>query len=80
MTTVSISKFKSNPMAVITNAGDYPIQIQNRSKIAGYFVSKDLFEKMVNFMEDIEDKKAIENADYKNGTTLEDMEKELGLE
>lgn len=80
MTTVSISKFKSNPMAVITSAGDYPIQIQNRSKIAGYFVGKDLFGRMVNFMEDIEDGRAIESADYKNGTSLEDLEKELRLE
>jgi len=79
MTSVSITQLKVNPMAVLNSADDYPVEIQNRSKIAGYFVGKNLFEKMVNFMEDIEDARAIKNADYKNGTLLEDLEKELGL-
>lgn len=79
MTTVSISQLKINPMAVFNTAIDFPIQIQNRNKTAGYFVGKKLFEKMVNYMEDIEDKNAIKNADYKNGTTLEDLEMELGF-
>ena len=51
MTSVSITQLKVNPMAVLNSADDYPVEIQNRSKIAGYFVGKNLFEKMVNFME-----------------------------
>lgn len=79
MTTVSISQLKANPMAVFNSSVDFPIQIKNREETTGYYVNKKLFEKMVRYMEDIEDKEAIETADYKNGTNLDDLELELGF-
>lgn len=79
MPTATISQIKTNPMAVFNTAIDLPVKIQNRNKTTGYFVSKELFEKMVAYMEDIEDKEALKNIDYKNGTSLEDLEIELGF-
>lgn len=79
MTTVSISQLKINPMAVFNTAVDFPIQIQNRNKTAGYFVGADLFEKIVEYLEDIEDKKVIDKTDFSKGTNFEDFAKELGI-
>ncbi|EKE05835.1 MAG: hypothetical protein ACD_19C00176G0057 [uncultured bacterium] len=73
MTTVSISQLKVNPMAVFSSAIDFPIQIQNRNKTAGYFVGKDLFEKMINYMEDVEDKKTIKSINLDDKTDFEDF-------
>ncbi|OGM28338.1 hypothetical protein A2962_00645 [Candidatus Woesebacteria bacterium RIFCSPLOWO2_01_FULL_39_61] len=80
MTSVSISELKANPSAVLSAADDYPISIKKRNKTAGYVVGKDIFEKLVTFVEDYIDKKAIEDADYTRGTSLDDFVKELGLE
>jgi antitoxin StbD len=79
MNTVSISKLKVNPMSVLSNTTDYPVQLQNRNKTVAYVVGKDLFEKMVSYMEEIEDKNAVKNADCRNSTALEDLESELGF-
>ena len=79
MTSVSISQLKMNPMAVIASAEDYPVQMQNRSKTVGYFVGKNLFEKMVEYLEDIEDSKVIEKTDFTKGTDFEEFAKELGI-
>ena len=79
MTTVSVSQIKINPMAVFNSAIDFPVQIQNRNKTAGYFIGKDLFEKMVLFMEDVEDKKAIDSMDLEDVTDFEEFATTLGL-
>jgi antitoxin StbD len=80
MTSVSISELKKNPSSVFAGAEDYPIAVLKRNKTAGYVVSKTMFEKLVEFVEDYIDRKAIKEADYKHGTPLEDLVKELGLE
>lgn len=80
MTSISISDFKKNPTNVLVSAEDYPVAVLNRNKTAGYVVGKDMFEKLVDFVEDYVDKKSIEKADYKNTTPLNDLVKELGLE
>jgi len=79
MATASITQLKMNPMAVIASAEDYPVQMQNRSRTVGYFVGKDLFEKMVEYLEDIEDSKVIEKTDFTKGTDFEEFAKELGI-
>lgn len=79
MNTVSISQLKMNPMSVLLSADDYPVEIQNRSKTAGYFVGTNLFEKMIAYMEDIEDKKAIETIDLDDKMNFEDFAKSLGI-
>lgn len=80
MNVVSISELKTNPSAVLSDANDFPIAIKNRNKTSGYVVGKDIFEKLVSFVEDYIDRKAIKEADYKRGTSLENVIKELGLE
>lgn len=79
MTSVSISDFKKNPAKVLAGAEDYPIAVLKRNKTAGYFVSKDMFEKLVEFVEDYVDKKAIEEADYSKGRDFEEIAQELGI-
>lgn len=79
MTTATISQVKINPMAVFNSAVDFPVQIQNRNKTAGYFVSKDLFEKMIEYMEDIEDKKTIDSIDLDDKSDFEEFAKSLGI-
>ncbi len=79
MTTATISQVKINPMAVFSRAIDFPIQIQNRNKTAGYFVGTELFERIIEYLEDIEDKKVIDKTDFSKGTKFEDLAKELGI-
>ncbi|MEK7498122.1 MAG: antitoxin [Patescibacteria group bacterium] len=79
MTSVSISQLKANPAAVLSSASDYPVAVQNRNKTAGYLVGKDLFEKMILFLEDIEDKKTIESIDLDDKGDFEEFAKELGI-
>ncbi len=79
MTIATISQVKINPMAVFNSAIDFPVQIQNRNKTAGYFIGSDLFEKIVEYLEDIEDKKVIDKTDFSKGTSFEDFAKELGI-
>lgn len=79
MTTATISQVKINPMAVFNSAIDFPVQIQNRNKTAGYFVGAALFEKIVEYLEDIEDKKVIDKTDFSKGTDFEEFAKELGI-
>mgnify|MGYP001584290237 FL=1 len=79
MTTISISQLKINPMAVMLSAQDFPVKVKNRDKTAGYFLGKDLFEKMIEYLEDIEDSRVIEKTDFSKGTNFEDLAKELGI-
>lgn len=79
MTTATISQVKVNPMAVFNKAVDFPIQIKNREKITGYYLDKDLFEKIIEYLEDIEDTKVINKTDFSKGTDFEEFAKELGI-
>ena len=79
MTSVSITELKTNPSAVLSAADDFPVAIMNRNRTKGYVVGKDLFEKIILYLEDIEDKKAIKSIDLNDKTDFEDFVKELGL-
>ena len=79
MTNVSISQLKANPSAVLSAAEDFPVAVQNRNKTAGYVVGKDIFEKLILFLEDIEDKKAIKSIDLNDKVDFEDFAKKLGI-
>ena len=80
MSIISISELKTNPAKAIEKAADMPVAIKKRNKTAGYVVGKDIFEKLVSFVEDYIDRKAISEADYKRGKPLQEVIKELGLE
>ena len=79
MPSVSITELKTNPSAVLSRAEDFPVAIQRRNKTAGYVLGKDLFEKLVLFLEDQEDKKIIEHTDFSKGRDFEELAKELGI-
>ncbi|KKQ55339.1 MAG: hypothetical protein US74_C0034G0004 [Parcubacteria group bacterium GW2011_GWA2_38_13] len=57
MNSISISQLKINPSKAISEALDYPIAVENRNKIEGYLLGKDLYEKIVAFIEDNIDRK-----------------------
>lgn len=83
MTSISISQLKTNPAAAIDQAIDYPLAVLSRSKVKAYLVGKDLFEKIVEFLEDWEDRRAIKSikkSDWGKGKSLDAVARELSLE
>jgi antitoxin StbD len=79
MNTASISQLKINPSFVISQATDYPVAVENRNKIQAYLVGKNLYEKMVSFIEDISDSIAVKKIDSSKGKDFEKLAKELGI-
>ena len=79
MNTISISQLKINPSKAILNATDFPLAVENRNKIEAYLLGKDLYEKIVSFMEDSIDKKAVLEADFEKGKDFEEIAKELNI-
>lgn len=79
MITASISDLKANPASIISQSADYPVAIQKRSKTQAYMVGKDIFEKLVAYLEDEIDAKAVRETDFSKGRDFEEVAKELGL-
>ena len=79
MNSVSVSQLKASPAKVIDQASDYPVAVRNRNKISAYVVGKQLYEKMVAYMENYIDKKAVDEADFSKGKDLEKLVEELEL-
>lgn len=79
MTTISISELKINPSRAIHAAEEYPITVENRGKTEAYLIGKDLYEKLIAYVEDYIDKKAISETDYKKGKDFEKIAKSLGI-
>mgnify|MGYP001613891990 FL=1 len=79
MNTISISQLKINPSKAIGEALDYPIAIENRNKIEGYLLGKDLYEKIVAFIEDNIDRRAVETTDFTKGEDFDKVLKELNI-
>jgi len=79
VTNVSISDLKTSPAKVIAASKDYPVAIQKRGKTQAYVVGKDLFEKIITFVEDYIDRKALEETDFGKGRDFEEVAAELGI-
>ncbi len=79
MTYASISDLKTNPASIISESLDYPVAIQKRSKTQAYLVGKDIFEKLVEKLEDEIDAKAIRGAKFDQVIDFEEVAKELGI-
>lgn len=79
MTTTTISQLKLNPSAVIAQASDYPVAVANRSTIAAYVVGKNLFEKLLAYVEDRVDVAAVTHADFSEKKDFEDVADTLGI-
>lgn len=79
MNTISISQLKINPSKAISEALDFPLAVENRNKIEAYLLGKDLYEKIVSYIEDFIDRKAIEETDFKKGKDFETVAKGLQI-
>ena len=79
MNTISVSQLKLNPAAALNLAEDYPVQITGRNEVRGYLVGKDIYEKMLSWIEDGMDVVALAKSEYPKGKKAEDLMVELGL-
>ena len=79
MNTISISDLKINPSKAISFASDYPIAIENRNKIKAYLLGKDLYEKLVSYVEQMIDKQAVEETNFSQGRDFEAVAKKLNI-
>ena len=79
MNNVSISQLKINPSRVISQASDYPVAVEKRNQIKAYVIGKELYEKIIAYIEDYLDKLAAKNTDFSKGKDFEKVTKELGL-
>ncbi len=79
MTSVTISQLKANPSAVISAADNFPVSIKNREKTKAYILGKDMFEKLILYLENVEDKKTIASIDLTKKRDFEDFAVELGI-
>lgn len=79
MNNVSISQLKTSPSKIISQAADYPIVIESRNKAKAYLVGKELYEKIVSFIEDYIDKAAFKKTDFSQGRDFEKVAEELGI-
>lgn len=79
MNSISISQLKINPSKAISEALDSPIAVENRNKVQAYLLGKDLYEKIVSYIENLTDNKAVEETDFKKGKDFESVAKRLGI-
>jgi len=79
MTTISISQLKVNPSSVIAQATDYPVAVENRNKVQAYLIGKNLYDRLMAFLEDAVDAAAIKRTDFSRGKDFEKVARDLGI-
>ncbi len=79
MNTISISQLKVSPSKAIQDAADWPLAIENRNNIEAYLIGRDLYEKLVAYIENSLDRQAIDETDFKKGRDFESLARELSL-
>ena len=79
MTTISISQLKVNPSSVIAQAADYPVAVENRNKVQAYLMGKNLYDRLMAFLEDAVDAAAIKRTDFSRGKDFEKVARDLGI-
>lgn len=79
MTSLSISQLKTNPRQAILAALDYPVAIESRNQVQGYLVGKNLYEKIIAYIEDFIDQSAVRHTDFSKGRDFESVAKKLGI-
>lgn len=52
--TVSVSELKKNPTAIMASAQGQPVAVLNHNRVMGYMVPAELYEAMMEQLEDIE--------------------------
>lgn len=76
---ISISDLKANPARAIRDSQDFPVEIKKRNNTQAYLMGKDLYERLVDYLEDQIDIHAVETADFSKGKDLDEVIEELGL-
>lgn len=79
MTSISISQLKINPSKAIREASDFPLAVENRNKVEAYLVGRELYEKIVSYIEDFVDRQAIKDTNFSKGRDFEDIASELSV-
>lgn len=79
MVRVSISELKTRPSKAISLAQDFPLAVENRNKIKAYLIGKELYEKIVSYIEDYIDKTVVQDTDFSRGRDFEEVAEELGI-
>lgn len=79
MDAISISQLKINPSGAIGLAADYPLSIKNKGRTTAYLIGNQLFNKIVAYLENISDKKIVQETDFSKGRNFEDLATELGI-
>lgn len=79
MTTITISQLKMNPSAVIAQATDYPVAVENRNTVTAYVVGKRLFERLTTYLEDKLDAATVAKTDFSKGKDFEAVARDLGI-
>ena len=79
MNSISISQLKVNPSKAIQEALDFPLAVENRNKVEAYLVGKDLYDKIVSYIEDFVDRQAVDRTDFRKSKDFETVARELDL-
>lgn len=79
MKTVSISQLKTTPAKIIQEAFEYPVAVENRNQVKAYVVGKDLYDKLITYIENYIDKRAVESMNVKKGKDFEKIARELDI-
>jgi PHD/YefM family antitoxin component YafN of YafNO toxin-antitoxin module len=79
MNSVSISQLKASPAKVLNQALDYPVALKKRNKTEAYLIGKNLYEKIVSYIEDFIDHQSIKETDFSKGRDFEKVAKNLGV-
>ena len=76
---VNITDLKISPSKIIKQAEDYPVLVKKGKQSKAYIVGKEIFEKLISFLEDAIDRQEVEKADFKKALDFEKVAKELGI-
>ncbi len=79
MDNISVSQLKISPSKAISKAADYPVAVESRNKVKAYLLGKELYEKIVAYLEDRLDKAVVKKTDFSKGRDFEKVAQELGI-
>jgi antitoxin StbD len=69
--TVSVSRLKANPAAVVAEASQRPVAILSRNKAVAYVISPEIWDAACDAMEELRDIKLVQERLANPGETIE---------
>jgi len=72
---VSVSELKKNPSGVLAGAGGMPVAVLNHNRVMGYMVPAELYEEMMERLDDLELIEVVKARSGENGipVSLDDL-------